>query len=962
VSDSDTGDFNASLGCLVASPLVGLAAQLGAVTGLGKAEREVLLASASVWLRDSVARKVSRVLVLELNAARITGRLTGASSAERWAEFLALSSKAEFWAELAGPYPTLSHRLDVVIGNQCAAAVELGRRFAEDRSDLAALLGMPAGELTGVEFGAGDSHRGGRTVATLRLAGGASRAIVYKPRSVTIDTALARLLDGVLGQAPALTRIRVPAVLARDGYGWAEHVEHRYCDGESELRDFYRGIGHWLAVMRLVGGSDLHSENLIACGPVPVIVDCETLFTPHPEVPATGLGLAVDKAAELVNSSVLRTGLLPGRGLALGWRGVDASGVGALRSEQPSARQPVIVGGGSDVARVDTAPLEFAPAANHPSADPVLARYWDRVLAGFDELTSTLVDLDVAGELAPLLAEFADCPMRIVVRPTEVYAELARMLWHPVSLHDEPAAVARAVELLTGQAKNIPGAPSDPTVVEAEVADLLHGDVPFFATTVRRGTMVGPRATMWGPQTDLVDQTLNRWRTNDVGLDRQVIQAALVSAYLNEGGTAAGSRLVPPPPTLAGLDRRRRELAASIVGSLVDAAVHGEDGTASWIAPVLGPVGWAVQPLGPDLYGGMAGLALLFTGYLTEVAAGRADEVKGLDELLPSVLRTMRYSEDRARADRGLGVAVRPDPPGGYVGLGSRIWCWLALERMGVVGAEELDRACALAALMPEAVAEDQMYDLLIGRAGAIVPLLALAARTADDAWLSLAGRIGDDVVAAATVVDGKAWWENPRWPAPLGGFAHGASGIGWALARLAAATGREDFAAIADATIRYEDSLYDENLGGWQDLRGPEFAAAAWCHGAGGIGMVAAERLALGGEARDREAVRRAAVACWSIGMGWTHTLCHGDLGNWELLEVALAAGLGPPGLDRDTLDARIIGSLERHGPVSGMARDAFAPGLLTGIGGMAYHLLRMHPDCRLPSVLLPDAPHLGK
>jgi hypothetical protein len=50
------------------------------------------------------------------------------------------------------------------------------------------------------------------------------------------------------------------------------------------------------------------------------------------------------------------------------------------------------------------------------------------------------------------------------------------------------------------------------------------------------------------------------------------------------------------------------------------------------------------------------------------------------------------------------------------------------------------------------------------------------------------------------------------------------------------------------------------------------------------------------------------------------------------------------------------MIAVLEEHGVVTGMARDAFSPGLLPGAGGIAYQLLRLHPDCTLRSVLLPD------
>lgn len=87
---------------------------------------------------------------------------------------------------------------------------------------------------------------------------------------------------------------------------------------------------------------------------------------------------------------------------------------------------------------------------------------------------------------------------------------------------------------------------------------------------------------------------------------------------------------------------------------------------------------------------------------------------------------------------------------------------------------------------------------------------------------------------------------------------------------------------------------------------------------------------------------------------MGWNHSLCHGDLGCWELLEAAFDLGLGPPQVERGEVAGHLIASLEKHGPVSGLARDAFSPGLLPGLSGMAYQLLRMHPDCDLGSVLI--------
>ena len=65
------------------------------------------------------------------------------------------------------------------------------------------------------------------------------------------------------------------------------------------------------------------------------------------------------------------------------------------------------------------------------------------------------------------------------------------------------------------------------------------------------------------------------------------------------------------------------------------------------------------------------------------------------------------------------------------------------------------------------------------------------------------------------------------------------------------------------------------------------------------------------------------------------------------------MAATPGPAGLTREHLLATLVSGIEDHKPSCGMARDAFVPGLLPGLGGVAYQLLRAHPESDLPSIL---------
>jgi lantibiotic modifying enzyme len=99
--------FDASLGCLVRPALDELAAQLSSIKGLSARERDVITNASRESLYAVLHNKLSRLLVLELNSARETARLTAQNSEERWQQFLELSSQRSFWDDLAVHYPSL---------------------------------------------------------------------------------------------------------------------------------------------------------------------------------------------------------------------------------------------------------------------------------------------------------------------------------------------------------------------------------------------------------------------------------------------------------------------------------------------------------------------------------------------------------------------------------------------------------------------------------------------------------------------------------------------------------------------------------------------------------------------------------------------------------------------------------------------------------------------------------------
>jgi type 2 lantibiotic biosynthesis protein LanM len=957
--------FDASLGCLVRPAVDELAAQLSSIKGLSARERDVITKASRESVYAVLHNKLSRLLVLELNSARETGRLTEVNSEQRWQQFLDLSSQRSFWDDLAIHYPSLLQRIEAIARKRCLATLRFAQRWAADRQRLGRLCAGDLctgnlGELNELSFGAGDSHRGGSTVAIAR---GEGWRVVYKPRSLAIDSALRGFVTGVAEDHGSSLSVRIPEIVDCGDYGWAEFVAHRFAAGNEELLSFYRGIGQLLALMRLLSGSDLHAENVIAQGGSPVVVDCETLFTPKIPPSPSGYGEALDRAIGLIARTVLSIGLLPGRGVSLGFRGVDHSAVGMLPGQQPMQRQQAILGAGTDKAYVGSILVETRVSQNHPSPRPALAEYWPEVLRGFDELTATLERLDGAGRLWPRMQAFESCHVRVVLRATEAYAEIGRMLWHPVSLHGPEPAQQLAFELLEKMATNVSMAPSDPAVINAEIDELLEGDIPYFSCLAREGRLHGPGGTTWLPPCHLVEAALSDWRSADFPLERRVIQASLVSAYSNDGTTPYGTSIMRTHGRGGDLEARRRRQAAQIIRSIMTNAIQAEDGSVAWVAPVLTPSGWSVQPLEQDIYNGISGVALLFGAYLHETAAGRADPVNEVDKLFAAMLHTLHLSEAKRERLSNEGLKLRPDPPGAYLGIGSQIRTYLLLAQWGLDGGDGLQRAGKLADQVPAAAAVDEIHDLLSGSAGAIVSLLALAGKTGDESYLRMASQVGDLLHDRAEHRNGQACWPSSSSRKGMGGFAHGVTGIGWALTHLARATGSARHQQLAQQAFAFEDALFDEQEQNWRDLRMLEGSRtkAAWCHGAVGIGLAHLNLDPSLDGAATRKIVHRAAAATWRLGMGCDHCACHGDVGAWELLDCASAAGLAPKELSGFNLLDVLLTSLEQDGPSCGIGRDAFTPGLLPGVGGVAYQLLRAHPESDLPSILTPGGEELS-
>lgn len=904
---------------------------------------------------------ITRAAVLELNVARLEGRIAGETPEERFAAFVERLGRPEEALAILRTYPVLARQLAVRIGWFAEAAIEMLTRLAADWDDLLAAFG-PAGDpgpLTEVMTGAGDRHRGGRTVCLLTFASG--WRLAYKPRPMQIAAHFQDLL-GWIGERGFTPGFRQLGVLARDSYGWMEFAVASPCEMHEEIVRFYQRMGGYLALLYALDATDIHYENLIAAGEHPLLIDLESIV--QPRVPPRSDTGADWIANQLLGASVLRVGLLPQRFWGGAGGGIDLSGLGSPVGQLTPDLFPIWEARGTDEMQIQRQQLPLSAAGNRPTLggrEVDVNDYVEELVDGFSRLYRLLWthrgELLAAG--GPVAVMAAD-EIRVILRPTRAYAHLIQESFHPFLLRDALERDRHFDHLWQGVAES----PAIERVVAAERRELHAADVPLFATQLGSQDLVGAGGERWPRLFDrsgleLVRERLAVLGEEDLAKQAWFIRASLAAHRANQAGAEIEYAPAASLGQAAAADRGQLLAAAVAAGDRLAAlALRGSE-DATWIGlQSLQGRDWHLRPLGSDLYGGLPGVAV-FLAYLAEVTG---------EERFRQLARAGWQTLWREWASlKGPLTSV-----GGYDGWGGLLWTLAHLGRLWDDRAL-LDEAHRIVERLPELIAKDGMFDVLNGTAGCLAGLLALQATEPADRTLAAALACGEHLLAHVRPMARGAGWRSSSALAsqPLAGFAHGASGIAWALLELEAmidgSGGESRWRRAALDAFEYERGLYVPEQRNWRDVRelekvqlakqvGNELFMMTWCHGAPGVALARLRALRHLDDSTLEAEARLALESTRDGGFDRSHCLCHGDLGNAEIFLQA-AGILGDPEhwqAELNGITAFVLDNIAEHGWRCGLPGEVEVPGLMTGLAGIGYGLLRLAAPERVPSVLL--------
>ncbi|WP_100330117.1 type 2 lanthipeptide synthetase LanM family protein [Bacillus xiapuensis] len=901
-------------------------------------------------LAESLAALCSRTIILELNVARVSGHLKGETPEERFQYYNNnhLNNK-EYTSTLLTEYVVLARLLATKTIYWINNVGDLYQRILSDNSLLEEEfnLGKPLGPVIKIETGStiSDSHNKGKTVTILHFQ--YNLKIVYKPRSLKVDQVFNRFIKSI--NSELRYRLKTVKTLDRKEYGWTEFICPSTCHSEEEIKRFYWRIGSYLSILYSINAVDFHHQNLIANGEYPILIDLESLL--HNSSTYTD-DSALSRAHTHIEKSVLRIGLLPRKiGSKQGLEGIDLSGLGAQEGQVSPHKTTVIEDRNKDTIRIVEKNYSIPVSHHRPllnGKNVKVVDYEDAILEGFKETYNFL--MENRDQVYEKVKEFKVVPVRQILRGTSRYANLLRISLHPNFMRDGLDRDMILDKLWLDTKLN----PNLKAVVHSEQYDMYSGDIPYFLSYPGSTSIIDSRGNEIPNffKNNALDDIQNKFNgLNPTDREEQIsfIQTAML---VLKDKTKKNTSLVSPPQPYKEIEFLQE--AMNIADFLDQRGIRGKQGEQtdiSWIGSFVDNKRedqFKISPTNSTLYEGIGGISLFFAylGYISK----KEKYTKIAQEALVPILSNLPTLQDLG-AFGGIGSSLY------LLDHLSALWKDNSLIMNAFLGCEE-----KLRNLIPI----DKNNDILTGVSGCAIVLLNLYKRLQEPKLLDLIDLCGERLIMNAIPMERGIGWKVEANPVPSSGFSHGASGIVWSLYEIYKVTGKVKYKNAADQGLDYEKTLYIPEKKNWADLklesgqsRNEDFVA--WCNGAAGIGlsrfllMPLIEDINMKREIKE-EALIAVDTTCKN-GFGNNHSLCHGDLGNLDILMSGIdyCESL----LEKTSeLSQMILHDIKNRGWISGFEKQNESPSLMMGLAGIGLGLLKIYEPNKIPSVLKLQSP----
>lgn len=344
---------------------------------------------------------------------------------------------------------------------------ELVSNMDSNLTDFLKEIKLESKEIISIHFNEEETHEKGKSVAIITFSN--DDKIVYKPKDLNILKGLENIFEYFnknIGPYFYNTKKYIG-----DNYIFEEYITSSGVKRKEEINQFYFNYGTLVGFSYIFKCSDLHSENIIAYGKYPVLIDLETIL--QQDIPV------LQGHGDLsIQQNLLYSLLLPSNNLMKSNKNnqshFDISGLSSGIQYTPFNTLQITNWGSSNM-KFEYKKAEIQPSQNVPfyrNEKINYLNYKQDILNGFEKFMHYV--LENKNEISNLIRQnLSDEIARIVLRDTSKYVRLLNYSYHPKCLKN---SIEREKVLQNLWAYDF----IDKTIIKYEMNDMLKGDVPTF--------------------------------------------------------------------------------------------------------------------------------------------------------------------------------------------------------------------------------------------------------------------------------------------------------------------------------------------------------------------------------------------------------------------------------------------------------------------------------------------------
>ena len=841
-------------------------------------------------------------------------------------------------------YPVLREMIDRTSDQFIQYSLSIIKAYIAHYEEIAETFHQQFGRLLSIKVDAGDSHCEGKSVAILICECG---KIVYKPRSLEGDQLYQKIIRYFNHQYD--TELKTPIMVSKSNYGFQEYIESTSCQTLDEVSNYYYELGIHLAFIYAFQGSDFHYENIICNGLHPVLIDLETLFQSTLYFTEESKKDSVLKVSSSINRTVYKSTFFTHTSYPEENHVLDVSGLTNI--ELHTFDKEVVVNNKTDKVAVESQESKFGRGTNLPiykDSGIEIFGYEHAFVKGF---TKAYQVIKYDKLILQMIEEHSSFPVRIIVRPTYIYAKFLSSLLHPKYLKEKEER-KRILSLFQGSSE---GFEAFKFLHMFEMDDMYKGDVPYFYTSFDKeqvysssGHEISYNLLHYCPKQEVINK-ISSLSTKDMEYQIQLINMALSS-------TEGNRERNPEFSCYHHVHTIGREISCSTLLQqetnriLERAIIH--DKYIQWVSPHLSPNGKLVSgPLNFNIYDGLGGIAIYLASYAQTFSDSRVDII------LPQVHSTINKLVEKSVYRRNASA---------YYGLPSYYYYSHYMKKTGNLSYDSIKEYEDFAEKVVRDIESYKSLDFIGGLAGLLKMLVNLYNVEKSEVVKKAAEVVKNTIVNKAITKDQHLYWEaDHNRNLTLSGFSHGITGICYALSEYVTKVNHDtSLISVIQQALLYEDRFYDESQHAWKDNREnySTHSAPLWCHGSAGI-LLGRGKIKdnLGNEVEVNyleESLQNTLHSGNKHNQGYS--LCHGTLGNLDILNEirSLESFRHKEDEITSTIEKWLVDfrrDLEMYNFQNGIKNDFSGVGFMLGITGQLYALLRLK-NPSLPSLLLLD------